>query len=80
MSNYLIGLAFLGFGGYRIYLADGLEAALYFCVGIGFVLMAAAKDDRFEEYKRQINITSWIFVLGGVLLFIAVLRQDAYGW
>ena len=80
MSNYLIGLVFILFGGYKIYVADVLESALYFCVGIGFVLMGAAKDQRFEMFKKQINVASWIFVIGGVILFIAVLRGDAYGW
>ena len=80
MRNYLIGLAFIIFGGYRIYLTNLLEAFLYFAVGIGFVLMGAAKDERFEKYHKQINVASWIFILGGVLLFIAVLRRDAYGW
>ena len=79
MINYLIGLAFIIFGGYRIYLTNLLEALLYFTVGIGFMLMGAAKEEKLIKFHKQINIASWIFILGGVLLFIAVLRQDAYG-
>lgn len=80
MRNYLIGLVFILFGGYRIYISSVFEAILYFCVGVGFVLMGAAKDQRFERFKRTINILSWIFVIAGVLLFIALLRKDVYGW
>jgi hypothetical protein len=80
MTNYLIGLVFLLFGGYKIHLQDFLESALYFCVGIGFLLMGASKDSKFERYKKQINIVSWVFVMLGLLLFIAVIRRDAYGW
>ena len=79
MSNYIIGLTFILFGGYKIYLEDVFESLLYFSVGIGFLLMGASKDQRFGKYKKQINIASWVFVLLGVLLFIAVLRRDAYG-
>lgn len=80
MKNYLIGMAFLIFGGYRLYLSNLLETFLYFSVGIGFILMGAAKDEKFEKFHKKINVASWIFVIGGVILFIAVLRRDAYGW
>ena len=80
MRNYLIGLAFVLFGVYRIYLNNILEATLYFTVGIGFALMGAAKDARFSNYHKQINIASWVLIITGVILFIAVLRRDAYGW
>lgn len=80
MTNYLIGLVFLVFGGYKTYMEDFLESALYFSVGFGFLLMGASKDARFEQYKKQINVASWVFVLLGLLLFIAVIRRDAYGW
>ena len=80
MSNYLIGLVLILFGGYKVYLHDLLESILYFCVGFGFLLMGASRDHRFEKFKKQIHVASWVFVLLGVLLFIAVLRRDAYGW
>jgi len=80
MKNYLIGLAVLIFGGYRLYLSDFLETIMYFSVGIGFVLWGAAKDEKFEKFHKQIDVASWIFIIGGVILFIAVLRRDAYGW
>jgi len=80
MKNSWIGLAIIFFGGYTLYTKDVLEAILYFSVGLGFALMGIVKDPRFEAYKKILNIVSWIFVLAGVLLFIAVLRRDAYGW
>ncbi|MCH7513819.1 MAG: hypothetical protein IH947_07725 [Bacteroidetes bacterium] len=79
MRNTWIGLAIIFFGGYTLYDDDVLEALLYFSVGLGFTLMGIVKDPRFEAYKKILNIVSWIFVLSGVLLFIAVLRRDAYG-
>ena len=59
--------------------AEILEPVLYSSVGIGFILMDAVKNERFAPYKRILTILSWIFVLAGVLLFIALLRNDAYG-
>lgn len=80
MRNYLIGLAVLLFGGYRLYVSDLLETLMYFSVGTGFILWEAAKDEKFVKFHKQINVASWIFIIGGVILFIAVLRRDAYGW
>jgi len=80
MKNIWVGLAFVLFGGYRGYIGGWLEAALYISVGIGFGLMGIVKIEGFERYKKQIDIASWIFVGLGVILFIALLRSDAYGW
>jgi len=84
INNTWIGIAFVAFSIYKsITGGDILESTLYASVGIGFVLMDAVMDavkmERFAEYKRLLTILSWIFVLAGILLFIAVLRKDAYG-
>ena len=79
IKNTRIGLAIIIFGGYTLYNDDVLEALLYFSVGLGFALMGAVKDPRVEAYSKILHIVSWIFVLSGILLFIAVLRRDAYG-
>ena len=79
IKNTWIGLAIIFFGCYTLYNDDVLEALLYFSVGLGFALMGAVKDPRVEAYSKILHIVSWIFVLSGILLFIAVLRRDAYG-
>ena len=78
MKNTWIGLAIVAFGIYSMVRGETLEAAMYFSVGSGFSLIGILKDPRFYAYKKILNILSWVFVLVGVLLFIAVLRQDAY--
>ncbi len=75
-----IGLALIGFGAYKsIQESSVLEPVLYACVGLGFVLMDAVKNQKFAPYKKLLTILSWVFILAGIFLFIALLRQDAYG-
>jgi hypothetical protein len=79
-TNTWIGIFFVGFAAYKSIIGDGLlDSVLYSSVGIGFILMDAVKNERFAPYKKILTILSWVFVLAGVLLFIALLRQDAYG-
>ena len=78
MKNAWIGLAIIAFGIYTLLGDKFLEAIMYISVGLGFTLMGILKDPRFSSYKKFLNILSWIFVIAGILLFIAVLRQDAY--
>lgn len=79
IRNSWIGVAFMALGAYFATAGRGvLEPMLYATVGAGFVLMDAAKRPSLAPYKKLITILSWVFVLSGVLLFIALLRQDAY--
>ena len=80
IKNTYIGLAFLGFAAYKSIVGAGaLESVLYATVGTGFLLMDAVKMESLAPYRRILMILSWVFVLAGLLLFIALLRQDAYG-
>lgn len=75
-----IGLALIALAAYKsVQEPQILEPVLYSCVGIGFILMDAVKNERFAPYKKVLSILSWVFVLAGLFLFIALLRQDAYG-
>ena len=80
IKNTYIGAALLIFSAYKAMNdANPVEAVLYASVGIGFILMDAVKNPKLAAYKKILNILSWIFVISGLLLFIALLRQDAYG-
>ncbi len=80
INNSLIGIFLVAFAAYKsVTGTEILEPVLYSSVGIGFILMDAVKNERFAPYKRILTILSWIFILAGVLLFIALIRQDAYG-
>jgi len=79
IKNTYIGIAFLMFSAYKATEdVNVLESILYASVGIGFILMDAVKNPRLVDYKKPLNILSWIFVISGLLLFITLLRQDAY--
>ncbi len=79
IKNSYIGIAFLMFSTYKaIEDVNVLESILYASVGIGFMLMDAVKNPRLADYKKPLTILSWVFVISGLLLFIALLRQDAY--
>ena len=75
-----IGLALIALAAYKsVQGPEILEPVLYTCVGIGFILMDAVKNEKLAPYKRILSILSWVFILAGLFLFIALLRQDAYG-
>ena len=80
ISNTFIGLAFLALAAYKSFSdVNVLESVLYASVGTGFLLMDLVKKPTLAKYQRVLTILSWVFILAGVLLFIALLRQDAYG-
>ena len=78
MKNIWFGIVLIGFGIYRASAGDWLEFAMYCSVGLGFSLMAAIRANRLEGFRKILEILSWVFVILGVILFIAVLRSDAY--
>ncbi len=78
MRSLWIPLAFYLLGVYTFVQSRLLESVLYISVGSAFLLLDASKNQRFAKYKKELNILSWIFVAASILLFIAVLRQDAY--
>lgn len=78
MKNIWFGIVLIAFGIYRASAGDWLEFSMYCSVGLGFSLMAAIKSNKLVGYKKALEILSWAFVILGVLLFIAVLRSDAY--
>jgi len=78
MRSLWIALAFYALAGYMFTQSKTLEVLLYTFVGSAFILMDHAIKARFNKNKKQLTVLSWIFIIGSVLLFIAVLRQDAY--
>ena len=79
MKDLLIPLAFYLLAAYMLVQSRLLEFVLYMSLGSAFLLLPASKNERYMKYKKPLTILSWIFIVVSVLLFIAVLRQDAYG-
>ena len=80
MKSLWFGIIILAFGGYRLYLNDYLETAMYSSVGLGFVLTYLSGLITQAPFQKILKIASWVLIIAGILLFIAVLRRDAYGW
>jgi hypothetical protein len=76
----LIIVAFGALAVYTFTQEKVLEGIVYLLVTLGFGLMALIKTDKFARYRKTLNILSWVVILGAVLLFIALLRQDAYSF
>ena len=67
-------------GVYTIYNEKYLEGIVYLLVGFGFALTSMSRSESFSKYKRPLTIISWIVIMGAVIMFIVLLRTDAYNW
>jgi hypothetical protein len=76
--RYLIGGAMLLFGFYEVSTGNLWESSLYFTAGLAFISIGMLMSDKFEPYKKFLNIASWILIILAVLLFFYLLRTDQY--
>ena len=78
LLKYFIPLAFLVLAGFNLINSNWLEASLYLCVGFAFPLMWAIRDGNITSNVKIWNLVSWGLIIVALLLFLAVLRTDAY--
>ncbi|GEM_PF-3042644 len=76
--KYIVPVAFIILAGYNLYLAHWLEGSLYAAVAIAFPLMWAIKEGYIKTNLKLWNAVAWALVILALVLFMALLRQDAY--
>ena len=77
-TKYIVPLALLALA--LVNFLDGrwVEGILYVSVGSGFTLMNLLKSGFFKTNLKFWNILSWILIILAIVLFLLVLRMDAY--
>ncbi len=77
IGSLVIPLAFILLFGYSLYLGEWLDAVMYLFVGSGFTLINLIKAKKITHNLTFWNRLSWTLVLLSVLMFVAVLLNDA---
>ena len=75
----LIGVALGVFGVYSFVEVHWVDGLLYLCTGIAFFIMAALKQNWFEDYKGALTIASWVFIAASLFFFLFRLMMDSLG-
>ena len=78
-SRYIVPAALLVLAVVNFYDHRWVEGMLYLCVSFGFILMGLLKSGNIKTNVKLWNIVSWVLIMLGVVLFLFVLRMDAYG-
>ena len=76
--RYLVGGAMVLFGIYQILAGNYWESSLYLTAGLAFISIGLLMSDSFPQYKKLLNIVSWVFIALAVFLFFFLLRTDQY--
>ena len=77
LTNLFIPVAFFLLFGFSIINDDLLEAVLYLFVGAGFTIINLVKVKVIVQNLTFWNRLSWALVILAVVLFMAVLLNDA---
>ena len=78
LLNYIIPVAFILLAIFNLYAEKWLEGVLYLTVGTAFPLMWAIRDKQITKNLKFWNALAWGLVIVALLLFLALLRTDAY--
>ncbi len=77
LTNLFIPIAFLVLFGYSLNNGNLLEATLYLFVGAGFTMINLIKSKVITQNLTFWNRLSWGLVILSMILFMAVLFDDA---
>lgn len=77
LTNLFIPVAFLLLFGFSLNSGNYLEATLYLCVGAGFTMINMIKTNLITQNLIFWNRVSWGLVILAMILFMAVLLDDA---
>lgn len=75
--QYLVGGAMLCFAIYQIVRQDYWEFSLYVTAGLAFVVMGLIKNDALPQYKKFLNVVSWVLIITAGLLFLFLIQTEA---
>lgn len=62
---------------YQLLKPDYLEMVLYIMAGTSFALMGLLKEDKFQKYKKTLDIILWTLIIFTAVYFLFMLRNDA---
>ncbi len=77
LSNIFVPLVFILLFGYSLNLGEWLDAIMYLFVGGGFTLINLIKANHITENLTFWNRLAWTLVILSVVMFVAVLLNDA---
>lgn len=72
--QYGFGLIFLAFGIYQVYQDQMLEFTLYSLAGLSFIFNQLTSEPKLIAYKKQLVITTWVFIIATGLTFFYLLQ------
>lgn len=78
MLKYLIPAAFILLAIFNLYSENWLEGLLYLTIGPAFPIMWAIRDKKITNNLKFWNAFAWGLVALALILFLALLRTDAY--
>ena len=78
-SKYVVPVALFTLAIFNLINLKWVEGSLYLFMGLGFTLMGLLRAGRIKHNLKLWNSISWVLVAIAVVLFIFMLRMDAYG-
>lgn len=72
-------IAFVLLSTYNYLHQHWVEGSMYLSVALGFLIMGLMKSGHVSKENKVWNVVSWVLIVMGVVLFLVVLRMDAYG-
>jgi hypothetical protein len=73
-----VPVALFTLAGFNLINLKWVEGSLYLFMGLGFTLMGLLRAGRIKRNREVWNSISWVLVAVAVVLFILLLRMDAY--
>lgn len=77
-TKYIVPLALIILAVVNFLDERWVEGLLYLSVGSGFSVLNLLKAGFFKSHLKFWNILSWALIVLAILLFLLVLRMDAY--
>lgn len=78
-SKYVVPIALIVLAVFNFVNLKWIEGFLYLFVASGFSLMGLLRAGQIKSNIKLWNRISWVLVIMAVVLFILLLRMDAYG-
>jgi len=75
---YLAGTLFLLLCVYRLFFGAYIEATMYLSLAIGFGITGIIKNELYLHHGKLLGIISWVMIFIALLIFLYLLRMDAY--
>ena len=79
--SIFFGLAFIALGIYEYVEGKPQETLLYMMVGGSFIITYYSyRESTKPEWKKPLTIASWVFIALAAIVFLYLLREEAWSW